>query len=146
MKINKVYLVSCGSYDDYRVCGIFSTNKKSDEYKKNLRDEIEFNPDKEFEIDSNYIKIDYKEYIYHIEMLQSGIIYGYWEEDICYRDYSNLNIGCILRPINLKYNKLCINIVATSKTEAIKTVDKLRKKILKNNNWKKGKEFNINNY
>lgn len=70
--MKKVYVVTAGSYSDYRIVAIFSTPKASEEFKRAVPDG-EYNDTEEFELDPPVVSLLERGYsIWRVHMLIDG--------------------------------------------------------------------------
>ena len=135
----KAFMVTCGEYSDYGICGIFSTKEHAEKYiEVRLRSDdmlyTEFNDVEEIELDS------YNEFNYS----NDNIYRGYMDEDgntigditISNDMIHHANSFSVQKDIRINQQLIMYYIVrANSPQRAVKIANDKRSQIISNNNF-----------
>lgn len=142
MSTKTVYLVTSGSYSDYRVDAIFSTRKKANDYMKVVQSS-DYNGIEECELDppaTDLIKRGYS--VWHVQMLRDGTVEKAWKTENRTHDVNGISYHIWERSKAAYYkgtdtkDVLSSAVWAKTETQAIKIVNEQRTQMIATGKWK----------
>lgn len=127
----KVYVVTEGEYSDYKVCAVFSTIEKANEYSEMFS----MNTPNEYELDerNGFIESHKGLKYFYVDMERNGntVAVGKNEEDDL--DFSRVKDHIIQDEYGPDY--ICVNCWAKDEKHAVKIANEKRIQLIANNQW-----------
>jgi hypothetical protein len=135
-----LYLVSCGSYSDYRVVAIFDDQELAEKLRAITEDANDL---EEYELNPLKVELQNGWKVYRVEMLKDGTVQNV--NTVPYNEYE-FGLRIVPERYNYKMNKpegeliLGATVFAKDEKHAIKITNEKRAQLIANNSWTIGRK------
>lgn len=130
MNLNEVYIVTAGSYSDYRIIAVFSDKDRATEFSKYIEgSSVETHELFSDKMPKTAYPLDYKRY--KVRMNRNGDVD--WVSSSGFMDCGDSEVNWWHE--DARHNTVNFYIISNSEERAIKIAGEMRREIIANNHW-----------